>query len=200
MIYIIIPLISAFIGWFTNWVAIKMLFHPRLPKRILGITFQGIFPKRQVAFAQNLGKLVSNELLSFDDIAKKITNPQALAAIGSNINERFSNVLQVKIKEMFPMVSMFITEGTINKIKAAFETEINTQLPIVMDGYINNLKSDLDLEKIVIDKVSAFSTDKLEQIIVDIMSKELRFIEILGGVLGLIIGIIQVLITTFIFK
>jgi uncharacterized membrane protein YheB (UPF0754 family) len=32
---ILIPLISAFIGWFTNWIAIKMLFHPREPKKMV---------------------------------------------------------------------------------------------------------------------------------------------------------------------
>jgi len=69
---IIIPLISAFIGWITNWVAIKMLFHPREPKKILGITFHGIFPKRQQQFAEKLGKLVSAEFLSFNDIEEKI--------------------------------------------------------------------------------------------------------------------------------
>ena len=71
----LIPFISAFIGWFTNWVAIKMLFHPKKPIKILGITFIGIFQKRQVQFAEKLGKLVSDELLSFQDIESKITNP-----------------------------------------------------------------------------------------------------------------------------
>ncbi|HZI52754.1 MAG TPA: DUF445 family protein, partial [Chitinophagaceae bacterium] len=78
---ILIPLISAFIGWFTNWIAIKMLFHPREPKKILGITFQGIFPKRQKVFAQKLGKLVSNELLSFSEIEQKISNPTNIEKI-----------------------------------------------------------------------------------------------------------------------
>ena len=77
----LIPLISAFIGWVTNWVAIKMLFHPREPKRILGITIQGIFPKRQQQFAEKLGKLVSNEFLSFSDIEEKISSPENLRKI-----------------------------------------------------------------------------------------------------------------------
>ncbi|NDC78344.1 MAG: DUF445 family protein, partial [Chitinophagia bacterium] len=54
-----IPVISAFIGWVTNWVAIKMLFHPRRPIRFLGLTVQGIFPKRQRQFAERLGRMVS---------------------------------------------------------------------------------------------------------------------------------------------
>ena len=65
---ILIPFISAFIGWFTNWIAIKMLFHPKEPKKIFGITFHGIFPKRQVQFAEKLGVMVSKELISFAEI------------------------------------------------------------------------------------------------------------------------------------
>ena len=72
----LIPIISAFIGWFTNWIAIKMLFHPKEPKKILGITFHGIFPKRQRQFAEKLGILVSTELISFSEIEEKITNPE----------------------------------------------------------------------------------------------------------------------------
>ncbi|MFM7359781.1 MAG: DUF445 domain-containing protein, partial [Actinomycetota bacterium] len=56
---IFLILISGFIGWITNWIAIKMLFHPRKPIRVLGLTLQGIFPKNQSQFAQKLGKLVS---------------------------------------------------------------------------------------------------------------------------------------------
>jgi uncharacterized membrane protein YheB (UPF0754 family) len=47
----------------------------------------------------------------------------------------------------------------------------------------------------VTEKVSGFSSDKMELILNQIMSKEFRFVEIIGGVLGLIIGILQVLIT-----
>jgi uncharacterized membrane protein YheB (UPF0754 family) len=197
MIYIVIPIISAFIGWFTNWVAIKMLFHPKEPKKILGFTFQGIFPKRQMAFAKNLGRLVSNELLSFDDLAAKINNPAQLSKISGTINEHFEKMLKEKINELFPMASMFIGDGTLKKINDAFATEINTLLPVMMNNYIMSLKTDLDLEQIVVSKVSNFSSDKLEQVLVEIMSKEFRFIEILGGVLGFIIGVIQVLLTYF---
>ena len=41
------PVVAAFTGWFTTWIAIYMLFHPRNPVRFFGITIQGIFPKRQ---------------------------------------------------------------------------------------------------------------------------------------------------------
>jgi len=38
------PVIAAIIGWGTNYLAVRMLFHPRQEKRILGLSFQGVFP------------------------------------------------------------------------------------------------------------------------------------------------------------
>lgn len=191
----LIPFISAFIGWFTNWIAIKMLFHPKKPIKILGITFIGIFQKRQVQFAEKLGKLVSDELLSFQDIESKITNPANIDQLMPQIDAHIDHFLRVKLADQMPVISMFIGDKTIQQMKAVFMTELKELFPGIMKSYMGNLKRDLDLEKIVIEKVKGFSTDKLEQILNDIMSKEFRFIEILGGVLGFLIGILQVILT-----
>ncbi len=192
---ILIPLISAFIGWVTNWVAIKMLFHPRTPKRFLGITFQGIFPKRQEQFADKLGKLVSNEFLSFNDIEDKISSPENLKKIMPMIEDHVDEFLRNRLSTEMPMISMFIGDKTIGKLKGAFMQEIESLFPAVMKQYAANLKTELDLEQIVIRKVSGFSSDKLEEILYQIMSREFRFVEIIGAVIGLIIGLLQVLIT-----
>jgi uncharacterized membrane protein YheB (UPF0754 family) len=66
--------------------------------------------------------------------------------------------------------------------------------PVIMANYMNHLQEDLDLEKIVTDKVSSFSSDKLEMILNGIMSKEFRFVELIGAVLGLLIGLLQVVL------
>src|SRR5258706_1158245 len=191
----LIPVISAFIGWVTNWVAIKMLFHPREPKRILGITFHGIFPKRQQQFAEKLGKLISEEFLSFSDIEQKISDPENLKKVMPMIEHHVNDFLHVKLKDEMPILSMFIGDKTITSLKNVFMQEIEILFPQVMKQFAGNLKSELDLEKIVVTKVTAFSTDKLEEVLYQIMSKEFRFVEIIGAVIGFIIGVVQVMIT-----
>jgi uncharacterized membrane protein YheB (UPF0754 family) len=192
---LLIPLISAFIGWVTNWIAIKMLFHPRNPVRFLGITLHGIFPKRQKLFAEKLGRTVSKEFLSFDDIQQKITNPKNLQKLMPVLEKHVENFLRVKLADEMPFLSLFIGERTITSLKGMFMQELETLFPQVMNDYAGHLKEELDLEKIVTEKVSAFSSDKLESILYQIMSKEFRFVEILGGVIGFIIGLLQVVIT-----
>jgi uncharacterized membrane protein YheB (UPF0754 family) len=192
---LLIPIISAFIGWFTNWIAIKMLFHPREPKKIFGLTIHGIFPKRQRVFAEKLGKLVSDELLSFEDIQEKIINPENLKKLMPMIEGHIENFLRVKLGSEMPFLSIFIGDKTINSLKKIFMQELETLFPQIMKNYAGQLQSELDLEKIVTEKVAAFSTEKLEAILYQIMNKEFRFVEIIGGVIGFIIGLIQILIT-----
>lgn len=192
---ILIPLISAFIGWFTNWIAIKMLFHPKEPKKILGITFHGIFPKRQRQFAEKLGNLVSTELISFKEIEEKIVNPDNIKDLMPLVEVKIDEFLRTKLGEAFPMISMFIGEKTTNQLKSIFMKELETIFPELIASYMKNLESQLDLNKIVTEKVYGFSSDKMEMILIQIMSKEFRFVEVIGGVLGFIIGILQVILT-----
>lgn len=194
MLYLI-PFISAFIGWFTNWIAIKMLFHPKNPVKVLGMTIQGIFPKRQQQFAQKLGVLVATELLHFNDIASKLKDPKQLESVTPYIEEHIDTFLRVKLQEKLPVVSMFIGDSTIGKLKEGMMEEINGLLPEVIGKYADNLSQKMDIEKMVTDKVANFSSDKLEEILTAIMSKEFRFVEIIGGVLGFIIGVIQIFLT-----
>jgi uncharacterized membrane protein YheB (UPF0754 family) len=192
---VVIPVISAFIGWFTNWIAIKMLFHPREPKKILGITFQGMFPKRQQQFAMKLGKLVSNELLSFGEIEQKISNPENVQKILPILETHIDTFLREKLTVQIPMLGMLIGDKTIGMVKEVFLKELEELFPTMMKQYMTTLQHELDLEKIVVEKVDGFSSDKLEEILNQIMSSEFRFVEIIGAVLGFIIGLVQVLIT-----
>lgn len=191
----LIPFISAFIGWFTNWIAIKMLFHPRLPIKILGITFHGIFPKRQQLFAEKLGKMVSTELISFQEIEEKITKHRNLEKVLPFIEERIDDFLRRKLSEVFPIISMFIGDSTISQLKTVFMEELKVIFPEMIRKYVKSLESEIDLEQMVTAKVAKFSSEKMESILIQIMSKEFRFVEIIGGVLGFLIGILQIIIT-----
>ncbi len=73
--------------------------------------------------------------------------------------------------------------------------ELDTLFPLVMKNYAGHLQEELNLEKIVTEKVAAFSSEKLESILFQIMSREFRFVEITGGIIGFIIGFVQVVIT-----
>ena len=192
--YIITLLLSTFTGWVTTWIAVKMLFHPRKPIKLPGYTLQGIFPKNQRLIAEKLGQVVGKELLSFDEIEQKVTNPENLQKLKPEIEAHIDGFLNTRLKEVFPMLSMFIGEKTTTQLKEAFLLELENLFPILMKTYMNKLQHDLDLEKIVTEKVAAFSSEKLENILLQITKREFKFLEFIGGFFGLLIGIVQVVI------
>ncbi len=185
------PFISAFIGWITTWVAIKMLFHPKEPVRFLGITIQGVFPKRQRQVAEKLGSVVAKELIHFDEIAVMLKDPGQLQALTPTIEKHLDSFLKVKLKEKLPAISMFIGDSTLQKIKDGMLEEIELLLPEIITQYTDSLSKKIDIEKIVTEKVSAYSSDKLEDILLAVMKKEFWFLELVALILGFVIGLIQ---------
>jgi len=49
-----------------------------------------------------------------------------------------------------------------------------------------------DLEKIVVDKIAGFSNDRLEAMLNEFLTKEFRFVEVIGAALGFLIGLLQI--------
>jgi uncharacterized membrane protein YheB (UPF0754 family) len=193
---IIIPASSAFIGWITIRIAITMLFRPKKPVRVMGFTIQGIFHKRQLQFAEQLGELVSKELLSFSDIEEKITSADNIKKIMPVAEKHIDEFLRTRLGEAFPMIGMFIGEKTINQLKTLFMNELETIFPVIIKGYMQNLQQELDLKQIVTSKVAAFSVDKLENNLYQSMASALRAVHMMGAAIGLLAGIIQLLIIT----
>lgn len=190
--YLLLPIVAAFIGWLTNWIAVKMLFHPRKPTKLLYLfTIQGVFPKRQNAFAESLGRLVSSELISMNEVTEYVKKAASSEESMSFIMERLSSILSEKLPQAVPMLAMIINPEMIKSILIPLKGELTYLIEELSNRISSEVESKLDVQKLVTDKVMNFSVTKLEEIINSIMKRELREVEILGGVLGFFIGCIQ---------
>ena len=189
--YLITILLSGFIGYGIIWFAIKLLFHPRKAVNIFGYKYQGIFPKNKIKIAEMLGHL-RTELLPFADIEQRITSADNLEKLKPEIERHIDTFLNKKLRDVFPILSKFIGERTTNQLKETYMNELETMFPALMNQYMQQLKNDIDLEKIVVEKVTGFSSEKLEGILKKITKKEFQFLKVAGAVFGCLIGIIQV--------
>ena len=190
-ILFLLPLIAALIGWMTNYIPVKMLFHPKEPKKILGLTFHGVFPKRQHALAEKLGQLVAEELFSISDVSAKIrefaTSDEAMNEVGKRIEMTIRN----KLVQAFPMLAMFLSDEMVEKVTGLFKNELKAFLAVTSQGMGEKLEENLNVQEMVKDRVNAFSSEKLEELLNQLMKKEFKFIELVGAVLGFLIGCIQ---------
>ncbi len=192
--YILPILLSCFTGWVTAWIAVKFLFHPRNPISLPGFKLQGIIPKNQQAIAQQLGQMVSKEFLSFSALKDKVTDPENLMRLKPEIENHIDIFLREKLKDTFPMLSVFIGDKTINQLKAAFLMELESLFPVLMNSYMARLEKDIDLEKLVTGKISSFSLIKAEEILNKSAKKLFMYFQLMGAFIGLLTGVLHIFI------
>jgi len=195
--YILLPLIAGLIGWFTNYIAVWMLFRPRRPVRILGLTFQGIFPKRQKVLAERIGRLVAEQLLSSTDLKEKLLAEDNVDEILDMIEGRIDDYLLHTFPEKYPITSIFFGTRRKAQIKADLVGEVNVAVPELLSSYADKIDEKVDIEQMVRSKVESLDPVMLEKLLNGILKSEFKFIEWVGAILGFIIGLLQVLIAEF---
>ena len=193
----LLPLIAALIGWMTNYIAVKMLFHPKEPKKIVGITFHGVFPKRQNVLAEKLGQLVADELFSVSDVSAKIKEFAISDEAMNEVGKRIEMTIRNKLVQAFPMLAMFLTDEMVEKVTGLFKNELKDFLSATSQGMGEKLEENLNVEAMVKERVNAFSSEKLEKLLNQLMKKEFKFIELVGAILGFLIGCLQLVISLF---
>jgi uncharacterized membrane protein YheB (UPF0754 family) len=99
-----------------------------------------------------------------------------------------------------PMLAMFVSGEAKAQIQQQMVMGIYTALPELMADIAGKIESKIDVSKIVTDKVRAFSADDFERMLYSIMSREFRFIEILGAALGFVIGLAQMALVYFFYQ
>lgn len=189
-----LPLIAAVIGWFTNYLAVKMLFHPRKPTRLFFFYVQGVFPKRQQVIAEKLGRVVATELFTPEDITKAIAQNLQGPALILKLSEKIEHVLTVELPRAFPMLAMVMNPELLSYVQKTFANAIAEAITSFVQGMGQPLAKNLDIAAVVETKVRNFSSNKLEEILFEIMKREFRFIELVGAFLGFLIGLIQMLL------
>ena len=189
--YILMPIIAALIGWITNYLAVKMIFRPRRPLRILGVTLQGLVPRRQKELAISIGETVERDLISGKDVTQALQSPEMQQKIEQLVESQVELFVRDKLNAI-PMVSMFLQGEIATQIKRLLVDQFKGSVPQLLEGMIVEVESNMDFREIVRAKVEAFDLSTLEDIIYRISSKELKTIEYLGGVLGFLVGLMQV--------
>lgn len=196
-IFIVSPLICGLIGWLTNRLAVKMLFRPKKPVRILGFTLHGVFPKRQKALAVNLGAMVEQELISQEDVSALIRDPSFQARFQIVADAYVERLINERLPASIPMAAMFLNDQVKGKVRDLVSEQLVRFIPKVLDIAAEELEDQLDVGEMVRKKVEEFSIDELEAVLESILKREFRFIEYLGGVLGAFIGLLQACVYWF---
>ncbi|EJU07265.1 DUF445 domain-containing protein [Fusobacterium hwasookii] len=193
--FLIMIIISGAIGWITNWVAIKMLFRPHKEINFGLFKIQGLIPKRRAEIGTGIANIIQKELISVKDVISNIDRVEFSKRLNDLIDDVLDKNLKKKVKEKFPLLQMFFSDKVAKDVGNTIKDIVMENQEKIFEIFSNYAEENIDFEVIISDKISNFSLDKLEEIITLLAKKELKHIEVIGAVLGVLIGAIQYFIT-----
>ena len=186
--------VGALIGWFTNYLAIKLLFRPYKEINLLFLKIQGLIHKKKKEIIGNIAEVVEKELISISDITEKIQDAEIDEdVIDGLLDKIIGEKLQKSILEKNPLLKMIVNESMIEKIKSYFKKTILENKEEIVIEIMRIAEEKINIREIMTEKMHNFSLEEMERIILTVSKNELKHIEIIGGILGGIIAVFQFL-------
>ena len=192
---ITIPVVNAFVGWITTYLAILMIFRPREPRKILGFTVQGIVPKKRHMIAMSIGRSVERNMINMDDFQDLIDQVDLEREVGKIVDQYVDEKFAPASDKSFVGRSYNAALGAVKvRTKAYLTHEIQKNANAVIKSFVDRLENEFDVQAIVAEKINGFDLETLEDVVLGFTRAEFKFLEIMGGVFGFLIGVVQVLI------
>lgn len=196
ILFSLTPFITAAIGWLTNWVAIKMLFRPLKPIKILFWKWQGLIPRRHLQLAGEAAEMIEREILQQHTIQEEIRKidlePHLDEAAHHLVWDRIGPQLQA-----IPLLGSFVNDSTLARFEAIARAEMKKEASPLMDKVATEFENSVNLKEMIEGKIAELELERLEAIVTEVAKREFRTIEILGAVLGFIIGLVQITLFYF---
>jgi uncharacterized membrane protein YheB (UPF0754 family) len=188
---LVLPAVGGLIGWFTNYLAVKMLFRPRRPIRVVGCRLQGLVPKRRAELARRVGELVERELVSHRDVHAALANDDFLQSLRPRLEDGIDTFIRERVIRGSVWLRVAFSTGAAMKLKRRMADEVMALLPDMVSDTAESLKDRLRFRELVRSRIEAFELERLEKIVAKVAGRELRAIEFLGGIIGFAIGLVQ---------
>lgn len=189
-----IPVVAGIIGWLTNWMAIKMMFHPL---EFVGlkpyIGWQGIVPANAVRLARSGLELVTSQVLKVSQLFEGFDSRALVDTQADKLREMVRTSLDTKAKELFPQMWNALSPSIKEQVFAIAESEIRQLSMDVFKEAADNIENMIDVKRIVTDAVKR---DKrlMNDAFLTVGKKEFKFIEYSGWWFGLAFGVPQLLL------
>ena len=197
-LYLSIPITSAFVGWATNVLAIKMTFYPiefKGIKPFLG--WQGIIPSKAVKMSTTSVDLWTSKLVSVKELFEQI-DPKAVA---KEMRPEFDRISKEIMDEIMAIQAPEVWDKIPNSLKKIIYMRISKDMPEIvteiMTDVKNNIENIFDIKEMVIKRLTQ-DKELLNDMFLKCGKEEFKFIERSGLYFGFIFGLIQ-MITWYLF-
>lgn len=187
----ILPLFGILVGYYTNFLALKLIFRPLNPIKIGKLHIQGMFIKRQKEVAIEYSRIVASKIITIENIFEYI-----IRGPGS---ERLEQIVQKQIEytinETAGIIKSLVEISTGSKLFLHIRNiacfRFMQELPMNIRHVFGYAENALDLERILQEKMIGLPPMEFESFLRPVFKEDETTLIIIGAVLGGLAGLIQ---------
>ena len=190
----ILPTGGLIVGYFTNWLALRLIFYPQNPIKFLFWKIQGLFIKRQNEVAKEYSKLVTDDILTSRKIFDKIMN--------GNSSDKLMSIVQTHVQEGVDKTAGFnrtliqLSSGTkkYDAIKGIAVQRFIEEIPEHIDEIFEYTEDALDIERTLRKKMTELPPTEFVGVLRPAFQEDEWKLILTGSILGGIAGTLQLIL------
>ncbi|GAX23384.1 hypothetical protein FisN_15Lh100 [Fistulifera solaris] len=187
----ILPTAGFIVGWFTNYLALKCIFRPLHPRKFMGYTIHGIFLQRQAEVSEVFARVIMTEILH----VKAIWDAIFMGPLSVNFNAmlRAHTLVFVEklVAEIKPLAIAAMGADRFARMKEDIAQKVIENLPTIIDNSYEYTQEALNMEETVRIRMQKLTPAEFEGVLHPAFEEDEIQLILLGGILGAIVGVIQ---------
>lgn len=189
-----LPAFGGFVGFFSDWVALQMMFRPLEPVKVFfgKITLQGLFIKRQKEVAADYAALISKQLLTPANMLEELFK--------GAFSDRIMELIQRHVREMIdeqtgmvrPLVVYAVGSQNYIEMKGVVTQKILEKLPETMKHMESYAEDAMDIRNTLVERMQNLTPTEFEGMLRPAFKEDEWALIAVGAALGFIVGELQV--------
>lgn len=187
----ILPAFGLFIGFASDWLALQMLFHPKQPKKILGLTYQGLFLKRQQEVSRDYARLVADQVITPANIWQAILQGPGSDRLFALVQKQVEQTVDEQAGIARPLVAFAIGSRQYQQMKKTVTEKLVQTLPQTLRHVDHYAEGAMDIRNTLMSRMQKLSPEEFEGMLRPAFKEDEWSLIIVGAVLGFLVGELQ---------
>lgn len=187
----LLPLFGLWVGWATNWLALKMIFSPRRPRRFGPWRIQGLFFRRQQQVATDYGRLVSERILTADALLDELLTGPRADKVRAILCHEIDRAIDEALAVLRPWMGWAFDDAEYARIKAEAEQEALRRTPAMVANAVPYFERQLDVRQTLTERLGELSPAQFEAMLRPAFEEDEWILVAVGAALGFLVGWFQ---------
>lgn len=183
------PVFGFAVGWFTNFVALKVIFKPTDPVKICGSTIHGIFLKRQKEVSSTYARVVCVEIVHTKAMWDAILNGPKKSNFYAMLRAHTIVFTEKLVQGIKPFALVALGDDQFGELKECVANKVIERIPTIIDESYIYATEAMALEETIKERMKKLSSEEFESVLHPAFEEDEILLIMVGGVLGMIVGI-----------